>query len=134
MFFAEQERKWANLTYKIKEKIGYYKELCKTLIETKNNDNTKVDKINDILFSRRVTEQNLNDHKELIYNLIHLLNEKRDNTYLLKSDIDILNKELNYFVFGFDKIKLDPKIRDKIKEIDPQELLKNINEELAHKQ
>ena len=134
MFFAEQERKWANLTFKIREKIGYYKDLCKTLIENKNNQNTKIDKINDILFARKLSEENLNNHKSLIYNLINLLNEKRDQIYLLKTDIDIMNKELNYFVYGFDKIKLDPKIREKIKEIDVEQLVTNINEEMSHKQ
>jgi len=134
MFFAEQEKKWANITFKIKEKIGYYKDLCRTLIDNKNSDNTKIEKINDILFSRKLSEDNLNDHKTLIYSLINLLNEKRDYTYLLKSDIEIMNKELNLFIFGFDKIKLDAKIRDKIKEIDVQQLLTNINEEMSHKQ
>lgn len=134
MFFAEQERKWANLTFKIREKIGYYKDLCKTLIENKNNQNTKIDKLNDILFARKLNEENLNDHKTLIYNLIHLLNEKRDQMYLFKTDIEIMNKELNNFVYGFDKIKLDTKIREKIKEIDVQQLVTNINEEMSHKQ
>lgn len=134
MFFAEQERKWANITYKIKEKIGYYKDLCKTLIENKNKDNSKIEKINDILFARKLSNENLDDHKALIHNLIYLLNEKRDYTYILKSDIETMNRELNLFVFGFDKIKLDSKIRDKIKEIDVHHLLSNINEEMSHKQ
>jgi len=134
MFFAEQERKWANITFKIREKIGYYKELCKTLIEKKNKGNNIVDKINDILFSKKLTEENLNNHKTLIYNMIDLLNEKRDNNYLLMTDIEIKNKELNYFVYGFDKIKLDENIRDKIKEINIQEMLTNINQEMSHKQ
>lgn len=134
MFFAEQERKWANLTFKIREKIGYYKDLCKTLIDNKNNQNTKIDKINDILFSRKLTEENLNDHKTLIYNLINLLNEKRDQIYLLNTDVEIMNKELNYFVYGFDKIKLSAKIREKIKEVDLKQLITNINEEMSHKQ
>lgn len=134
MFFAEQERKWANLTFKIREKIGYYKDLCKTLIENRNKQNTKLDKINDILFAKKLSEENLNDHKTLIHNLINLLNEKRDQAYLLKTDIDIMNKELKCFVYGFEKIKLDEKIREKIKEIDVQQLTTNINEEMSHKQ
>ncbi len=134
MFFAEQERKWANLTFKIREKIGYYKDLCKTLIQSNNNQNNKIDKINDILFSRKLSEENLNDHKTLIYNMISLLDEKRNQIYLYKTDIDIMNKELNYFVYGFDKIKLDSKIREKIKEVNIQKLLININEEMSHKQ
>jgi len=133
MFFAEQERKWANLTFKIREKIGYYKDLCKTLIENKNNKNTKLDKLNDILFARKLSEENLNDHKILIYNLINLLNEKRDQAYLFKTDIDIMNKELNFFVYGFDQLKLDTKIREKIKEVDIQKLITNIKEEMSHK-
>ena len=135
MFFAEQERKWASLTNKIKDKIEYYKELCTTLIENKNDlKESKIEKINDILFSKKLTVENLNDHKILINNLISLLNEKRDYTYILKSDVEIMNKELNVFVYGFDKLKLDTKIREKIKEIDIIQLRDNINSEMSHKQ
>lgn len=135
MFFAEQERKWANLTFKLKEKIGYYKDLCKTLVENKkNNDNTKLDKINDILFSKKLSEENLQDHKYLIYDFIRLLNEKRDYIYLLKTEIEIMQKELNLFIYGFEKIKLDNKIREKLKIIDVQQLLANVTEEMSHKQ
>ena len=122
------------MTFKIKEKIWYYKDLCKILIENKNNDTTKIDKINDILFSRKLSEENLNDHKTLIYNLIGLLNEKRDNTYILKTEIEIMNKELNFFIHGFEKIKLDAKIREKIREVDVHQVVTNINEEMSHKQ
>lgn len=135
-FFAEQERKWANLTFKIKQKISYYKDLCKTLVANKSTgeSNKILDQINDILFSKKVSEENLNEHKNLIYNLISLLNEKRDYTYLLKTDIQIMQKELNFFIYGFDKIKLDDKIREKFKEVDVQQLVANVSEEMSHKQ
>lgn len=135
MFFAEQERKWANLTCKIKEKVEYYKDLCKTVLEHKEKkEESKLEKLNDILFQRVCTKENLNDHKTIIYNLIDLLKEKRDEIYLHRSEIDIMKKELNLFVHGFDMLKLDNSIRDKIKEIDWQKLYTNISKELSHKQ
>ncbi len=133
MFFAEQEKKWTILNYKLKEKIGYYKDLCKTLTENKNIGESRLEKINNILYSKKLTEENLNDHKTLINNLSNMLNEKRDSIYILKNDIENLKKELNLFVYGFEKIKLDSKVREKIKEIDINGLMNKINEELNHK-
>lgn len=134
MFFAEQERKWANLTYKIKEKVDYYKDLCKTVLETKEKRENKLEKLNDILFQKNLTETNLNNHKTIIYNFIDLLNEKREDIYLHKSNMEIMTRELNLFVHGFDIIKLDKNIREKIREIDWVNLYNNISKELSHKQ
>ncbi len=134
MFFAEQERKWANLTSKIKEKIDYYKDLCKTILETKERRENKLEKLNDILFQKNLTETNLNNHKTIIYNFIDLLNEKREDIYLHRSNMEIMTRELNLFVHGFELIKLDKNIREKIREIDWVNLYNNISKELSHKQ
>ena len=134
MFFAEQERKWANLTIKIKEKVEYYRDLCKTVLDSKEKKATLLEKLNEILFQKNLTDQNLNNHKTLIHNFIDLLKEKRDDIYLRKADVEIMTKELNLFVHGFDMLKLDKNIRDKIREIDWKELYNNIKKELSHKQ
>ena len=126
MFFAEQERKWANLTVKIKEKVDYYKDLCKTILDNKNKKESKLDRLKEILMQNKLTETNLNNHKTIIYNFIDLLKEKRDDIYLRKADVEIMTKELNLFVHGFDILKLDKNIRDKIKEIDWKNLYNNI--------
>ena len=134
MFFAEQERKWANLTIQLKEKNEYYKELCKTIFDYKDEKENKLIKLNDILFSKNLTENNLKDHKILIGNFIDLLNSKREEVYLTRSEIDIMKKELSLFVHGFDILKLDKTIRDKIRDIDWKALYNNISKEMSHKQ
>jgi hypothetical protein len=134
MFFSEQERKWSNLTLKIKQKLEYYKDLCKTVLQNKDKKENILEKLNEILFQNNLTEKNLQKHKSIIYNFIELINEKRDEIYLSKSEIDISKRELNLFVHGFDLIKLDKDIREKIREIDWKELYNNISKELSHKQ
>lgn len=134
MFFAEQERKWANLTIQLKEKNEYYRDLCKTMFDCKDEKDNNLIRLNDILFSNNLTEKNLQDHKLLIKNLIHLINTKRNEVYLSRSNIDTMQKELLLFVHGFDLLKLDKNIREKIREIDWKNLYNNICKELSHKQ
>ncbi len=134
MFFSEQERKWSNLTLKIKQKLEYYKDLFKTIIQNKEKKENIMEKLNEILFQNVLSEINLQNHKKIIYNFIDLLNEKRDEIYLNKSQIDIYKRELNLFVHGFDLIKIDKDIREKIREINWKDLYNNISMELSHKQ
>lgn len=118
----------------MKDKIHYYKELAKTVIQQKNKHLNKIEAINDCLFANQLSKKNLQDHKNLIKDLLNIINEKRDQIYLLKSDIEILTREVNFFVHDFDKLKLDENIREKLKEINVQKMVFNVNEEMSHKQ
>lgn len=117
----------------MKNKINYFKELCKTIIQQKNKHLSKVEKINDTLFAKRVSEENLENHKQLIHELLNVINEKRDQIYLLTSEKEILENELKFWVFDFDKIKFAPEIKDKIKQINMEKLVKNVYDEFSHK-
>lgn len=117
----------------MKDKIFYYKELCKTIIQQKNKHLSKIEKINDTLFAKKLCHENLQDHKNLIHELLNVVNEKRDQIYLLNSEKEILIKELNFWVFDFERIKIHPTIRDRIKELDTEYLRRNVYEEFSHK-
>ena len=62
-----------------------------------------------------------------------LINEKRDQLYILESDKRTLEKELNLWITDFDKIKYLDKLRDEIKKVEVDNIRVNINEEMSHK-
>jgi len=92
-------------------KINFYKELCVTILAQKHHHITDIESIYTILFTKRLNEKNLKDHKDLISNLLHVLQEKNEEIYLLKSENEILNKELNYWIYGYDKLKHNKELR-----------------------
>jgi len=134
LFFVEQEKKWTVITNHMKEKIHYYKELAKTVIQQKNKHIGKLETINDVLFSNKVSIENLQNHKNLIKDLLNVINEKRDQIYLLTSENEILNKELSFWVYDFENLKLDNSIREKLKELNMPKMVQNVNDEMSHKQ
>lgn len=134
LFFVEQEKKWTVITNHMKEKIHYYKELAKTVIQQKNKHLAKIEAINDCLFANKLSTKNLQDHKNLIKDLLNVVNEKRDQIYLLMSENEILLKELNFWVHDFERLKLDDSIREKMKELNIAKMVQNVNDEMSHKQ
>lgn len=117
----------------MKEKINYFKELSKTVIQQKNKHLSKIEKINDVLFANRVTFQNLQDHKVLIQELLNVVNEKRDQIYLLTSEKEILEKEMKFWFHDIDIIKSNKRIREKFKELDLPKMVKCVKDEMSHK-
>jgi len=118
----------------MKEKVNYFKELSKTVIQQKNKHLQKIEKINDILFANKLSMQNLQDHKLLINDLLGVINEKRDQIYILSSEKEIMEKELNFWIYDFDRLKVNERYREKAKELNIQSIVKNLNEEMSHKQ
>jgi hypothetical protein len=133
LYFVEQEKKWTVAVDKMKEKVKYYKDLCKTVIHQKNKYLDRIELINDILFSNKVTFENLQDHKKLIQDLLGIINEKREEIYLLKSKSEIFEKELNFWVYDFDTIKLNKQIREEFAKCKTDVMSKNVDEEMKHK-
>lgn len=133
LYFVEQEHKWIIVVNKMKEKIHYYRELCKTVIHQKNKHLDKIESINDILFSQKLTKENLQDHKKLIQDLLGVVNEKREEIYILKADKEILLGELRTMVYDYDAIKLNKEIRDQFLKFSNEAAAKNVNEEMKHK-
>jgi hypothetical protein len=97
----------------MKSKISYYKDLCKMIIQQKNVHIEKIETINDTLFANKLTKENLQDHKKLIHNLLGIVNEKREEIYLMQSQIEILEKEIKFWLYDFDSIKINAEIRVK---------------------
>lgn len=118
----------------MKEKINYFKELSKTVIQQKNKHLQKIERINDTLFANKVSFQNLQDHKLLIQDLLNVVNEKRDQIYLLTAEKENLERELKFWVYNIDKLKTNKRMRDKIKELEIPKMLTNIRNEMSHKQ
>ena len=52
---------------------------------------------------------------------------------MLQSNNEIQEKELNYWLYDWNFLKCSENIRKKIKDIDKQKLVQNINEEMSHK-
>lgn len=117
----------------MKEKISYYKELAKNVIQQKNKHLRKIEEINDVLFANKLSMPNLMSHKKLIQDLLNIINEKRDTIYLLQSENEILNKELNFWVYDFEKLKLDNTIRQQMKDLNTAKMVNNVSDEMSHK-
>lgn len=133
LYFAEQESKFSRVIAKLYDKIKFYKDLCKLIVQQKNKHLDKMEEISDVLVSQRVTYENLSNHKRLIQDLLQIINEKREEIYLLKADIEIMTRELNIFLIEFDQLKLDNDCRKKLREVDRKEIVRNIREEMKHK-
>jgi len=93
------------------KKIEFYKELCKTILSQEQDTLSDIDIINDVLFSNVRTEKNLSDHKDLIRKLLKMVQDKSDEIYLLTSEIEILQKELRYWIFDYEALKHNKVIR-----------------------
>jgi hypothetical protein len=133
MYFCEQERKWILVVNKMKEKVHYYKDLCKTIIDQKSKHLDKIGKINDILFAQKLTKENLDDHKKLIRDLLKVNNEKKEEIYVLKANNEILTEEMKMWVYDYENVKLNKQIREELKNLQIENIIKNVNEELKHK-
>ena len=111
VYFVEQEKKWLNILNTMKDKIKYYKDLCKIMVQQKEKHIDKIERINEVLLSNNLTRNNLDDHKKLIRDLLKINNEKREEIYLLMSNKEILEKELKLWIYDFDCIKLSTTLR-----------------------
>ena len=56
IYFVEQEKKWVIAINIMKDKISYYKDLCKTIIQHKNMHIEKIEEINDVLFTNKLSK------------------------------------------------------------------------------
>jgi hypothetical protein len=111
LYFVELEKKWTSSYERLREKIKYYKELCKAVIQQKNKFLEKIEMINNIIFSNNLTSENLIQHKKLIQDLLGIIKEKREEIYLLKSNVEIIEKEMKFWIYDFESIKLSKEIK-----------------------
>lgn len=133
LYFVEQEKKWINVVYKTKEKIKYYKDLCRMIFQAREKNLNILEKLNDILVSNKMTEENLNNHKTIIKALLTVINQKREEMFIMNSKVEIAEKELNFWIYDFEKIKANRKLREEISKINVDKLLNNLKEEVKHK-
>lgn len=136
IYLFEQEKKWIKIIEKVDKRIKYYKDLCKIVItkESKSSNDIKfLERLNEILFSNTITTDNLTNHKEIIKELISLINEKRGEIYTMKSEVEIMEKEINFWITDFSIIKTNKQLREDITKINIEKLKFNLDEELKHK-
>lgn len=132
-YFVEQDKKWITILNEMKSKVKYYKTLSKIIIQQKNKHLKQIEEISEVLVSNKLTQNNLKKHKELIQELIAIIQEKRDEIYLQNSEINTLKKELNFWLFDFENLKINKDIRKRMAEIDKEKVINAINKELGHK-
>ncbi len=75
----------------------------------------------------------MEQHKTLINKLFCFINEKKNQNYILTSEKEILEKELNFWLYNFSSIKLFPEFREKLKKLDIERIKSNIDMELSYK-
>ena len=56
IYFVQQEKKYLFTNKKMTEKVKFYKELCKTVIQQSTTHLEKVEVINEVLFSNKLTK------------------------------------------------------------------------------
>ena len=111
LYFIEQEKKWVSEIEKMREKIQNYKNLIKLIFQQKTKHIDKVEAINEVLFSQKLTNENLQLHKKLIQDLLSLINEKREELYLKQSELEILDKDIKFWIYDYDNLKINAEIR-----------------------
>ena len=110
LYFVQQEKRNSFEKNRILDKIDFYRDLCKTLV-SRNPKIPSLETINNILFAKNVSLENLNNHKQLIENVLFLVKEKTEEVYLLTSEIEILNKELQYWIFDYKNVRHSKELR-----------------------
>jgi hypothetical protein len=75
----------------------------------------------------------LNQHKKLIQDLLNIINEKRQEIYIQKSSNEIMDKELNFWIYDWNFVKCSDLIRKRMKEVECMKIVHNVNEEMSHK-
>jgi len=109
-YFSEKEKILENEIRRGEERINNYKSFIKNVIHTKVKDQ-KIDDIMDILFRNNLTQDNLDNHKKSLNFVLSLLNDQREANYMLTSEYEILNKEMNFWIADFDKLKAQKELR-----------------------
>lgn len=132
-YFIEQDKKWITTIKEMKSRVKYYKTLCKIIIQQKNKHLKHIEEISEVLVANKPSVDNLRKHKELIENLLCIIQEKRDEMYLQNSEINTLKKELNFWIYDFDKIKINTDIREKMASLNKETILYQIDKEIGHK-
>ena len=132
-FLAEQDKKWIYVINKIKERVNIYKNLSKTILSQKNNNLQNIEDLTTILFSNKISKENLQNHKNIINQLIKIVNEKREEVYQLEAKVSILEHELNFWIEDFNDLKLDQNLRIKKQNLNLEEMRQNIIDEFKFK-
>lgn len=151
MSYENKER--ANLLYKVtsfqfslqiqilslilksyKEKIKALEEINETILKKNLNfisDLPFRSIISEALLDESVTENNLNKHKTIIKKLLSELQTQKQENIQQNSQNNILKNELSLWLYDFDRMKLDTKLRKKFQEFDKEKIATSLRYELT---
>jgi RNA polymerase-interacting CarD/CdnL/TRCF family regulator len=116
------------------EKISYYRELCKMIVVLDDKQALhNIDTINKVIFSTKLTESNLTNHKQVIRDLIKINSDKRNEIYALNTEKQILEKEINFWVYEYHTIRYNPSYREQLEKLNLDQIKKNLDIEFSHK-
>ena len=131
--FVETEKKWLHIMKEEREKIHFYRDLCKMIIFDHNKENESIAAVTDVIFNNQISFENLERHKKLINYLMRTNNEKKNEIYMLRSKVKTLESELTFWLYGYDDFKNDLETRDMYSSIDTEGIKRNIEKEFSHK-
>jgi len=133
-YYAEIETKWVKgMTKKLTEKIEYYREFCMRIIAMKSTDISSIEKIQDVMLSHKLTKESLEAHKHIIAQLLNEINSKKEQIYLFTSENEILKKELRFFLWDYESLKLSKEFRENMKNIQINKIIETIQSELGER-
>jgi len=133
-YFIEQERKNLLEREKLNKKIHYHKRFLDFILNEKDCVYFEdVDKINDVMSSQRVSQKTLTDHKTIVKTLFKHLNAQREQIYVLQSEVEIRDKELNTWIYDWQKLRRNPNFRRKLETLDISGIISEVHTEMSHK-
>lgn len=118
-----------------KEKIKALEEINESILKKHLNfisDLPFKSKISEALLDESVTENNLTNHKAIIRRLLSELQTQKQENFQQISQNNILKNELSLWLYEFDKMKLDPKLRKKMQELDKEKIASPLRYELTN--
>ena len=137
-YFNDFKLSYLKIIDNLLKKIDFYKELITSIYTLKNKNIKSTNKninltnecisssIGNILFNDLLVADNLINHKFLIKLMIKFNNQLQQNLYLLISDKEILQKELNTFIYNYNNLKLNKDFRNKVNNVNKKEILNKI--------
>lgn len=134
-FLVEIEKTHLYQISKLLKKIEFFEDLCKaSFVKDNNSLLSELPNITDLLFDNSLSVKSLEKHKSVIKQLITINTNKQNEIYLLKTDNTIKENELNLFIHDYPKLKLNKTIREKLKELNNESIVKDIKYEMENRE
>jgi len=88
LYFIEQEKRYIDSLKFLKERAKTFKDFCKLILQYNSKNMESMDVMNEILMDKTVSSINLEKHKELIIHLLGIIKSKKEELYLLTTEVE----------------------------------------------